>query len=163
MNLTPPRGVKLISVVTSDEMFEAVHHHATDRDILVMCAAVADYKPATVSSQKIKRECADLTIRLSPTRDILASLPRDRQYLVAGFAAETNDLEKNAQKKLRAKNCDIIVANDVSANVFNADTNQVTLLWSDARREHLARMPKAEVAERVLDAVAALLAEQPSA
>jgi len=152
VNLTPPRGVKLISVVTSDEMFEAVHHHATDRDILVMCAAVADYKPATVSSQKIKRECADLTIRLSPTRDILASLPRDRQYLVAGFAAETNDLEKNAQKKLRAKNCDIIVANDVSRTDagIESDENEVIVFFRDGEPKKISRAPKKSIARELV-------------
>ena len=104
VSLTPPRGAQLISVLTSDEMYDAVHRHVGHCDVLVMCAAVADYKPARVSAQKIKKRDETLSLELIPTRDILASLPQDRQFLAVGFAAETNDVEENARKKLRAKN-----------------------------------------------------------
>jgi phosphopantothenoylcysteine decarboxylase/phosphopantothenate--cysteine ligase len=115
VHVDPPRSARLISVSTSDEMFEAVHRRAPECDVLVMCAAVADYKPATVSRDKIKKRSANYSLELTPTRDILASLPKqDRQFLVVGFAAETNNIEEHAQKKLQEKNCDIIVANDVS-------------------------------------------------
>jgi phosphopantothenoylcysteine decarboxylase/phosphopantothenate--cysteine ligase len=152
VNLTPPRGAKLISIVTSDEMFDAVLRHAAGCDILVMCAAVADYKSATISSQKIKRGRADLALRLSPTRDVLASLPQDRQYLVAGFAAETNDLEKNAQKKLREKNCDLIVANDVStAGVgMESDQNEDPIFFRDGEQTKISRAPKKIIARELV-------------
>jgi phosphopantothenoylcysteine decarboxylase/phosphopantothenate--cysteine ligase len=152
VNLTPPRGAKLISIVTSDEMFDAVQRHTAGCDILVMCAAVADYKSATISSQKIKRGRADLALRLSPTRDVLASLPQDRQYLVAGFAAETNDLEKNAQKKLHEKNCDLIVANDVStAGVgMESDQNEVTIFFRDGEQKKISRAPKKIIARELV-------------
>ncbi|PYL24448.1 MAG: hypothetical protein DMF37_07435 [Verrucomicrobia bacterium] len=102
VNLDRPRGAHFISIVTSDEMHDAVHRHLRDCDVLVMCGAVADYKPAKVSAQKIKKKDEALSLELIPTRDILASLPKgDRRFLVVGFAAETNDLEENAQKKLR--------------------------------------------------------------
>jgi phosphopantothenoylcysteine decarboxylase/phosphopantothenate--cysteine ligase len=152
VNLTPPRGAKLISIVTSDEMFDAVLRHVAGCDILVMCAAVADYKSATISSQKIKRGRADLALRLSPTRDVLASLPQDRQYLVAGFAAETNDLEKNAQKKLREKNCDLIVANDVSRTDagLESDENEVTIFFRDGEQKKISRAFKKIIARELI-------------
>jgi phosphopantothenoylcysteine synthetase/decarboxylase len=107
----------LIPVSTSDEMFEAVHRYADECDICVLCAAVADYKPVKVSSTKIKKRGAKFSLELVPTRDILDSLghKQDRQFVLVGFAAETDHVEENAAKKLRAKNCDIIVANDVSS------------------------------------------------
>jgi len=114
VNLAPPRDTKFISVSTSDEMFKAVHRHVDESDVCVLCAAVADYKPAHVSPVKIKK-CADgISLELLPTRDILQSLGRrqNRKFLLVGFAAETDHLEANATKKLSEKNCDIIVAND---------------------------------------------------
>jgi phosphopantothenoylcysteine decarboxylase/phosphopantothenate--cysteine ligase len=152
VNLSPPRHAKVISVVTSDEMFDTVHGCAPDCDILVMCAAVADYKPATVAHQKIKKHDAQLTLKLIPTRDVLASLPQDRQYLVVGFAAETDDLEKNALKKLHTKNCDLIIANDVSradAGV-ESDENEVTIFFRDGEREKIARASKKNIARELV-------------
>src|SRR5437016_6608165 len=101
VNLDPPRGVHVISILTSDEIYGAVHQHVRDCDVLVMCAAVADYKPQDVSATKIKKRDAPLTLELVPTRDILASLPkqdrsangricRSEQCRVVCFAAETN-------------------------------------------------------------------------
>src|SRR5437588_4888764 len=103
-----PRGVAVVSVSTSDEMFAAVCQHTSRCDILVMCAAVADYKPAKVSKSKIKKRGENISLELVPTRDILASLPKDRQYVVVGFAAETENVEANARKKLQEKNCDVV-------------------------------------------------------
>ncbi len=143
-----PRGADLISVSTTDEMFDAVHQHLGDCDVLVMCAAVADYKPANVSAQKIKKENAALTLELVPTRDILASLPQDRQFLLVGFAAETNDLEENAEKKLRSKNCDIVVANDISCDDsgMESDENEVVILFRDGEKHKISRAPKKNIA-----------------
>jgi phosphopantothenoylcysteine decarboxylase / phosphopantothenate---cysteine ligase len=145
VNLDRPGRAYFISILTSDEMYDAVHRLARECDVLVMCAAIADYKPAKVSTQKIKKRNEPLLLDLIPTRDILASLPKqDRQFLVVGFAAETNNLEENAKKKLREKNCDIIVANDVSGadSGMESDTNEVTIFFRDGEKEKLSRAPK---------------------
>src|SRR5262245_19760885 len=111
VNLEAPRGTRLIPAPTGDAMFDAVREHADQSDICVLCAAVADYKPANVSSTKIKKQNEKFLLELIPTRDILNSLGqrRDRQFALVGFAAETGHVEENAAKKLRAKNCDIMV------------------------------------------------------
>ena len=153
VNLDPPRGAQLISILTSDEMHDAVHRHLRDHDVLVMCAAVADYKPAKVSAQKIKKRDDTLSLKLVPTRDILASLPtQDRQFLVVGFAAETNDMEKYAKKKLSEKNCDIIVANDVSGirSGIESDENEVTILFRNGQNEKISRAPKKIIARELV-------------
>jgi len=131
VGINRPRGAAVIPISTSDEMFDAVQQQARNCDILVMCAAVADYKPAKVSKSKIKKRDGSLSFDLIPTRDILASLPKNRKYIVVGFAAETENVETNALKKLREKNCDIVVANDVSRadSGMESDENEVTILF----------------------------------
>ena len=130
-------------------MGDAVDRHLHDCDVLVMCAAVADYKPAKVSAQKIKKN-ETFSLELIPTRDILASLPKqDRQFLVVGFAAETNDVEKYAQRKLRDKNCDIIVANDVSVGM-ETDENEVTILFRNGEQKKISRAPKKNIARELV-------------
>ena len=153
VDVDPPRGAELTSVLTSDDMFDAVHEHLHDCDVLVMCAAVADYKPKQLSKTKIKKRDANLSLELIPTRDILASLPtKDRQYIVVGFAAETENVEVNARKKLHDKNCDVIVANDVSRADFGmeSDENEVTMLFRDGKMKKIARSPKKIVARELL-------------
>jgi phosphopantothenoylcysteine decarboxylase/phosphopantothenate--cysteine ligase len=154
VTLEPSGNAKLISVLTSDEMFEAVHQHADQCDICVLCAAVADYKPANVSSTKIKKSAANFSIELIPTRDILDSLGyiHDRQFVLIGFAAETDHLEENAAKKLRAKNCDIIVANDVSvaSSGMESDMNEVTILFRDGKKKKISRAPKKNIARELV-------------
>jgi len=147
-----PRGAAVISVSTSDEMFEAVRQHSPRCDILVMCAAVADYKPVAVFTKKIKKRDAKLSLELIPTRDILASLPKDRQYLAVGFAAETENVETNAQKKLRKKNCDIVVANDVSRadSGMESDENEVEIFFRDAEKKTISRAPKKIIARELV-------------
>ena len=144
VGVTRPRGAAVISVSTSDEMSAAVGQHSSRCDILVMCAAVADYKPAKVSKSKIKKRGDNISLELIPTRDILASLPKDRQYLVVGFAAETENVEANAQKKLQEKNCDIVVANDVSRadSGMESDQNEVEILFRDGETKQISRAPK---------------------
>jgi len=144
VNVTRPRGAAVIAVSTSDEMFAAVGQHSSRCDILVMCAAVADYKPAKVSRNKIKKRSENVSLELVPTRDILSSLPKDRQYLVVGFAAETENVEANAQKKLREKNCDIVVANDVSHadSGMESDQNEVEILFRDGETKTISRASK---------------------
>lgn len=136
-----PRGVAVIPISTSDEMFDAVRRHTSRCDILVMCAAVADYKSAKVAKNKIKKRGENISLELVPTRDILASLPKDRQYLVVGFAAETENVENNAQKKLREKNCDIVVANDARIGM-ESDENEVTILFRDGEIKRISRDSK---------------------
>jgi phosphopantothenoylcysteine decarboxylase/phosphopantothenate--cysteine ligase len=147
-----PRKAKRVPVKTSDEMFDAVHQHIGACDVCVMCAAVADYKPAQAASQKIKKGTNALLLKLVPTRDILLSLPQDRQFLLVGFAAETNDLEENAQKKLRAKNCDIIVANDVGGadSGMESDENEVTIFFGNGEKKTIPRVSKKIMARELV-------------
>lgn len=149
VNLDPPPSAQFVSILTSDEMYSAVHRHARDCDVLVMCAAVADYKPREVSATKIKKHNQHFALDLTPTRDILASLPdKNRQFLLVGFAAETNDIEENAKQKLRAKNCDIIVANDVSDadSGMESDENEVTIFFRNGEKEKISRASKKIIA-----------------
>jgi phosphopantothenoylcysteine decarboxylase/phosphopantothenate--cysteine ligase len=136
-----PRGVAVMPILTSDEMFDAVHRHTSRCDVLVMCAAVADYKPAKVAKNKIKKRGENISLELVPTHDILASLPKDRQYLVVGFAAETENVEDNAQKKLREKNCDIVVANNALIGM-ESDENEVAILFRDGETKRISRASK---------------------
>ena len=149
VNLEPPPSARFVSILTSDEMYDAVHRHTRECDVLVMCAAVADYKPRKVSAAKIKKRNEHFALDLVPTRDILASLPhKDRQFLLVGFAAETNDIEENAKQKLRAKNCHIIVANDVSSadSGMESDTNEVTIFFRNGEKENISRASKKNIA-----------------
>jgi len=153
VNLDPPRGAHLISILTSDEIYDAVHEHAHGCDVLVMCAAVADYKPQNVSATKIKKRDETLSLELLPTRDILSSLQnKDRQFLVVGFAAETNDLEANAQRKLQTKHCDVIVANDVSRadSGMESDQNEVTIFFRSGETKNISRAPKKIIARELV-------------
>ena len=153
VNLDPPGRAKFVSVSTSDEMQAAVDRHVGNCDVVVMCAAVADYKPTKVPAQKIKKQNAPLSLDLVPTRDILASLGKqDRQYLLVGFAAETNDLEENAQKKLHEKNCDMIVANDVSGSEsgMESDENEVTIFFRSGEKEKISRDSKKNIARELV-------------
>ncbi len=153
VNLDPPRGAELVSVSTSDEMFAAVQQEAPRCDVLVMCAAVADYKPKQFSKTKIKKRDANLSLELIPTRDILASLPKqDRQFIVIGFAAETENVEANARHKLQEKNCDIVVANDVSRadSGMESDQNEVTILFRNGEIKRIPRAPKKIVARELI-------------
>jgi phosphopantothenoylcysteine decarboxylase / phosphopantothenate---cysteine ligase len=154
--ITPPRGAEIISITTANELYRAVHRSLRGCDVLVMCAAVSDYKPATTSPRKLKKEKNGFALRLVPTRDILTSLPKSRRYLVIGFAAETHDLKTNAQKKLRTKNCDAIVANDVSRSVtgMESDENEVTIFFRDGENKKISRAPKKIIARELVKIIA---------
>jgi phosphopantothenoylcysteine synthetase/decarboxylase len=151
VNLAPPRNTKFISVSTSDEMFGAVHQHADESDVCVLCAAVADYKPAHVSPVKLKKRNAEFSLELIPTRDILQSLGRrqNRKFLLVGFAAETDHLEANATKKLREKSCDIIVANDARIGM-ETDENELLILFCDGHTKEISRAPKTFLARELV-------------
>ena len=151
VNIQPPAHAKYVGVCTSDEMFEAVHCHANSCDVCVLCAAVADYKPEAVSPVKIKKRATNLSLELVRTRDILDSLGRQekRQFLLVGFAAETNDLEQNASQKLRAKNCDIMVANDARLGM-DSDENELLILFHDGEIKKISRAPKRILARELI-------------
>jgi phosphopantothenoylcysteine decarboxylase / phosphopantothenate---cysteine ligase len=151
VNLERPRNTKFISVSTSDEMFDAVHRHADESDVCILCAAVADYKPAQVSPVKIKKRADGISIELVPTRDILQSLGRrhNRKFLLVGFAAETDHLQGNATKKLREKNCDIIVANDARIGM-ETDENELRILFRDGEMKKISRAPKKFLARELV-------------
>ncbi|MEO6987414.1 MAG: bifunctional phosphopantothenoylcysteine decarboxylase/phosphopantothenate--cysteine ligase CoaBC [Aquihabitans sp.] len=151
-----PADVTVVAVETADEMHDAVMSVADTSDVVVMAAAVADFKPVAVAVDKIKKADGTPDIRLVPTIDILATLgaqKRPGQTLV-GFAAETQDLESNARAKLTAKGADLLVANDVSAPDvgFEHDTNAVVIFGATERIDVPLR-DKAEVADAVIDAV----------
>jgi len=158
-------GVRMQPVRSAADMAAAVLSALPTTDALIMAAAVADYRPAQVAAQKIKKSAAGegLTLRLERTADILAAVAArpapERPRVVVGFAAETEDLLANAEDKLHAKRLDLIVANDVSAtdSGFEVDTNRVVLLTPDGGKEALPLMSKFEVAEHIMNRVAGLL------
>jgi phosphopantothenoylcysteine synthetase/decarboxylase len=140
-------------VETSDQMFAAVRRAVRACDVLVMCAAVADYKPARVARDKIKKTGRPLALALRPTRDILHTVAqRRRSFFVVGFAAETKNVSSNARRKLRAKKCDLIVANDVSAPAsgMESDHNEVTIFFPNKRSRTISRAKKSVVARGLL-------------
>ncbi|MGB2666793.1 MAG: bifunctional phosphopantothenoylcysteine decarboxylase/phosphopantothenate--cysteine ligase CoaBC [Candidatus Acidiferrum sp.] len=154
--LETPRGVQRVDVRSTEEMQRAVQAKFPACTIAVFAAAVADYRPAEKSRQKIKRKEDALTLRLEPNPDILATAAKDKgERLVVGFAAETEHMAENARKKLTQKNADMIVANDVGAEGagFDSDTNIVTLFSRDGRDRPLPQLSKPEVAQCILDEV----------
>jgi phosphopantothenoylcysteine decarboxylase/phosphopantothenate--cysteine ligase len=160
-SLDAPAGVIRIDVRTADEMHRAVEEKFPECSIAIFAAAVADYRPVAKLEQKIKRDKEPVTLSLQPTTDILASVAKDKgERLIVGFAAETQAVAENARKKLVAKNADMIVANDVTAEGagFDHDTNIVTLFARDGRDLPLPRMSKSEAAQRILDEVVRLRA-----
>lgn len=156
VQLTAPKNVKLISIESSAQLCEAVLENGKNSDVVIQAAAPADFRPKTAAAQKIKKTGVGMTLELESTTDIAAELGKrkfDGQILVA-FAAETNDVLENAQKKLIKKNADLIVANDVSRSDagFGVDTNIITLISrSDIRA--LDKMTKREAADAILDRV----------
>ena len=153
VGIAAPDGTQLVSITTSDELFSAVDRTIRKCDALVMCAAVSDYKPAVFEARKMAKQKKGFALKLIPTRDILTSLPKEnRQFLVVGFAAETHDLKKNAQKKLRAKNCDMIVANDVSKldSGMESDENAVTIFFRDGKSKTISRASKKIIARELV-------------
>ena len=158
-SLDAPAGVERIDVRTAQEMYSAVVERFSACSVAILAAAVADYRPVETQDRKMKRSKEPLTLSLEPTPDILASVAKNKGgRLVVGFAAETDHVAENARKKLAAKNADLIVANDVTAEGagFDHDTNVVTLFARDGRDLALPKMNKSEVAQRILDEVVRL-------
>jgi phosphopantothenoylcysteine decarboxylase/phosphopantothenate--cysteine ligase len=167
-DLRVPDRVTWVPVRTSEEMRRAVAERSPEASVVIMAAAVSDYRPAVAHSRKLKRVGERLTLELEPTTDILAEVRRQRRcgadqsggdrQVVVGFAAETDHLAENARAKLASKGADIIVANDVTQEGagFDTDTNVVTLFLRDGREIPLPKLAKFEVASRILDQVLAL-------
>jgi phosphopantothenoylcysteine decarboxylase / phosphopantothenate---cysteine ligase len=162
--LTPPVGARVMGVETASQMLDCVLTESPESDALIMAAAVADFRPRNQAKDKIKKEGGIPQIELEATEDILKTVSGHRSagkrpYAVVGFAAESRDLLENAASKLEAKGLDFIAANDISAQDagFAVETNRVTLLFADGRRESLPLMSKSEVAETIIARLAALL------
>lgn len=161
--LTPPPFVKVVPVVSAQEMYEAVTSRAAEQDIIIKAAAVADYRPATVASEKIKKAEGGFAIPLERTQDILRSLGEAKpagQFL-CGFAMETQNLEENARKKLETKNLDMVVGNNVKVvgSGFGAGTNVITFITKEGA-EPQPQMDKAQVAGCIVDKILAMRAEK---
>lgn len=153
----PPASIKLVKVESAEQMLNAVTALYDAADIVVKAAAVADYRPAVVSEQKMKKIGERLVIELERTTDILQTLgERKRNQFLVGFAAETEQLERYAMDKLRRKNCDLVVANDVSADGagFNGETNIVQVYGAEGLVASLPLQSKRDIARQLLNLVA---------
>ena len=154
--LTPPDGVEVVRVNTALEMRQAVMDHLTESSIIIKAAAVADYHVAHVPAQKVKKTAAKVSIDLDPTPDILAEVGQKKgDRILIGFAAETQNLIEEAKRKMRVKNCDMVVGNLVSQEGigFESDQNEVTLVLRSGEIENVSQAPKREIADRILDQV----------
>ncbi|QFK70927.1 bifunctional phosphopantothenoylcysteine decarboxylase/phosphopantothenate--cysteine ligase CoaBC [Pradoshia sp. D12] len=159
VSLDAPAGVKVIKVESASEMYEAVMDVMDKQHIIIGTAAVADYKPAVYENQKVKKQAGDSTLELTRTKDILREVgKRKTNQILIGFAAETNDLDEYAKKKLVKKNADMIVANNVTHEGagFGTDTNIVTLYKKDGSFRELPLLSKAEVAKEILKEIESL-------
>jgi len=165
-SLTPPTGCTLIPVKSAEEMHTAVLEEIMDAQALIMAAAVADFRPKVIKTEKIKKNLGLDVIKLKPTRDILKDVAEVKKtkkldLKVIGFAAESKNLKVNAREKLNEKNMDMIVANDISDPQagFIVDTNKVLLMYSDGSTEQLPMMSKIDVAEKVIQHLQSWLIE----
>lgn len=155
-NLNPPKNVRIINIKTNEEMKNEIFNNFEWADIVIKSAAVADYKPKEYSKEKIKKGEGDLNICLTRDNDILKSLGdiKTHQVLV-GFAAESNDVLKNAEKKLKNKNLDFIVANDITSSDtgFGSEDNKVVIISKNNEKLELEKMSKKEVASNIFDMI----------
>ncbi len=156
VNIDPPTGVTLVSVTTADEMYEAVMSNYVTCDVMIMMAAVADYRSESVELNKIKKTTDELVIRLIKNHDIAAELGRVKEHrILVGACAETENLLENANKKIKSKNFDLIMANDVTEEGagFGLDTNIVQIVSADGTITPLPIMSKIEVADHLLTSI----------
>lgn len=155
VNLERPAGVDFIQIESAADMAQAMKQAAETADIIVMAAAVADYRPKQYSTSKVKKSDGDMCIELERTEDILLSLGKNKKpgQIVVGFAAETDDLLKNAQGKLERKNLDFIAANivGVPGRGFAADTNAITLIARNGSQTEFALQSKKDLAGALID------------
>ncbi len=160
--LNPPQAAEVIHVRTATEMRDAVFANLEPATVVIKCAAVADFRPSVEAKQKIKKTSARVSLELEPTPDILAELGKKRgDRLLIGFAAETENLETEARRKLETKNCDMVVANLVgkSDTGFESDTNEVVLALRTGETIPLPRASKREIADQILGQVLKLRRE----
>ena len=156
VQIQPPMFTKVIPVESAQEMFEAVSERCGEQDVIIKAAAVADYRPAQVGTEKIKKKEGDMSIPLTRTRDILGWLGENRRpgQILCGFSMETENLLENSRAKLEKKHVDMIIANNlkVEGAGFAGDTNVITMITRDETRE-LPLMSKDEAAHRILDRI----------
>ena len=154
--IDPPPFVKVISVVSAGDMYEAVTENAGDQDIIILTAAVADYRPEKTAEEKIKKKDGDMSIALTRTKDIIGTLGQNRRkdQFLCGFSMETEHMLENSRAKLEKKHLDMIVANNlkVAWAGFGTDTNVITIITPN-EAEELPLMSKAEAAEAILDRI----------
>ncbi len=159
VSIDPPGGAEVLRVRTAAEMREAVFARVAEATIVIKCAAVADFRPASPATRKIKKSDAARTVELEPTTDILGELGRHRgRWLLIGFAAETDNTLAYAQRKLEEKNCDMIVANrvGVEGSGFESESNEVTLVLRGGEVVEVPRAPKREISDRILSQIVTL-------
>jgi len=157
-SVNPPAGVRIIEALSAEEMSQAVAREQSNASVFIGAAAIADYRPAQRADQKIKKSNDSITLTLERTSDVLAQVAaaRENGMLVIGFAAETENVLDNAREKLRSKNVDAIVANDVTRNDsgFDSTTNAITIIVRDRKDAvELPLMSKSEAADRILDVI----------
>ena len=161
--LEPVPFVKMVPVVTAQEMFEAVRDHLDEQDILIKSAAVADYRPASVSEEKVKKTEGDMSISLERTQDILGYVAEHRRedQVICGFSMETQNMLENSRKKLTKKKLDMIAANNVKDEGagFATDTNLITIITKQEERA-LPLMTKEEAAHELLSYILSYRAEK---
>ena len=163
VSMAAPKGARTIAVRSAAEMFESVKENFRDATMVVMAAAVADYRPASIHQQKIKKNGSALVLDLEQTDDILAAVTRaSGSRVVIGFAAETENVIENAKKKLQEKGADLIVANDVSGSDsgFDVDNNRIALVSTEGVVE-LPLLSKQEAAGRIIDAAMKIRSARP--
>lgn len=165
VSLNPPIGVNVKYIENAEEMYDAVLEEFPSADIVIKSAAVADYRPKQVSNEKMKKQDGDLIIQMERTKDILKTLGerKDHQFLV-GFAAETSNLDEYAMSKLKRKNADMIIANNVNKKGagFEEDTNIVTIYKKDGSNKRLGLMSKKELAKEIFREIVKTLQEERS-
>jgi phosphopantothenoylcysteine decarboxylase/phosphopantothenate--cysteine ligase len=162
VSIATPPGVRRVDCESAVDMFDAVTKEVGKADVFISTAAVADYKPAKPADQKIKKASDRMDLEMERTTDILATVAAspDRPPLVVGFAAETENVEQNARGKLLKKNLDMIAANEVGdAKVFECEDNHLIVL-SRTGRHDLGQASKTALAERLIELIAAALAER---
>ncbi len=164
VNIEPPSNCNFVSIKTAKEMYDAVMHHISGMDVYIGTAAVSDYSPAKASDSKIKKDGSNspMVLELKENEDILKSVSElEQRPYVVGFAAETNDLIKNAEKKLSNKNLDLIIANDVSNKDigFDSDDNEVTLI-TEKEKHLIERQNKRKVSKKIIDFISGRINDQ---
>lgn len=154
VHIPEPEGVTVTRVVTGEEMFEAIDSRFDHCDILIMTAAIMDYRPKEIADHKIKKDELEMVIEMEPVIDVLATVARRKaQQLIVGFAAETDHLESYAPRKLEEKRADYIVANRIggSESAFGRDTNTVVVFSRNKPPLAIGPLPKTTLADRLLD------------